>query len=592
MIVVGINEGHNSTACILSDNTILAAVSEERMTRKKVEYGFPQQAIEKCLEITGIDKRDIDRVAIATIQLPPHYMAIKRDTYFSIKDYIREQKEYWWPKIYEGKNVNYLDVFSDRDYRHQLSYDFSRLKDYSDMAAFLPVRRSNASQYFSLPEDRITFYDHHACHAAYGYYGSPFRGKDVLIFTADGGGDGTSGTVSMVKDGKIQLVHRCQNCNLGRMYRYVTLILGMKQNEHEYKVMGLAPYSKDYVMAEPYKVYAETLQNDGLDFTYKIKPKDHYFYFKERLDGCRFDGIAKAVQTRLEELLVGWVKEGVKKTGIRTIVLSGGVAMNVKANKIIGEMDEVDEIFVAPSPGDESTAIGSAYLTLAETFTDREIQPIKHVYLGPEFGKEDIFAVINEAGYAEKYRIKDGVTTNEVAQILASGGIVARMSGRMEFGARALGNRSILTNPKDFDTVRIINEMIKGRDFWMPFTPSILKERETDYINNPKGISAPFMTIAFESTPLARKELRGAIHPYDFTVRPQLVDKNTNPAYWELIKAFEQLTGIGALLNTSFNLHGEPIVASPRDALQTFENSGLKYLLLNDVLVEKKKMTE
>jgi carbamoyltransferase len=363
----------------------------------------------------------------------------------------------------------------------------------------------------------------------------------------------------------------------------------MKQNEHEYKVMGLAPYAKDYVMSEPYRIYAETLQNDGLDFTYKIKPKDHYFYFKERLDGCRFDGIAKAIQTRIEELLLGWIKEGIKQTGIRTIVFSGGVAMNVKANKRIGEMNEVEDIFVSPSPGDESTAIGAAYMAVAEKLSDRMIPPIHHAYLGPSFSSREIMNALSEAGAFERYLIKERATIDEIAQILAKGGIVARLSGRMEFGARALGNRSILASPKGFETVRVINEMIKGRDFWMPFTPSILKERETDYIVNPKRLFASFMTIAFDSTSLARAELKGAIHPYDFTVRPQVVEKEINPAYWELIKAFEKITGIGALLNTSFNLHGQPIVNSPRDALKTFAESGLEYLLLNDILVEKKE---
>ncbi|MDY7034775.1 MAG: carbamoyltransferase C-terminal domain-containing protein [Thermodesulfobacteriota bacterium] len=589
MNIVGINEGHNSTACVLQDGVLTAAISEERLTRKKVEYGYPARAIEKCLEITGLRKNEIDRVAISTRHLPPHYMIIKRDTSFSIKDYIREQKEYWRPKIYEEKSVNYLDVFNDRDYRHEFPYDFSGLKDSNNMDDFLQIRISNAARLFNLPKNRISVYDHHSCHAAYGYYGSLFRDRDTLIFTADGGGDGTSGTVSMVKKGKIQTIHRCRNCNLGRMYRYATLILGMKQNEHEYKVMGLAPYARDYVMEDPYNIYAETLQNDGLDFTYKIKPKDHYFYFKERLDGCRFDGIARAIQTRLEELLSGWIKEGIKRTGIGNIAFSGGVAMNVKANKRIGEMDEVEEIFVSPSPGDESTAIGAAYLSAAEDLNESKIQPIRHVYLGPEYSDDEIMASLKVMRAFEKYNIKEGVSPENIARIMAGGGIVARISGRMEFGARALGNRSILANPRDFDTVRIINEMIKGRDFWMPFTPSILKERETDYLINKKRLSAPFMTIAFNTTPLAKKELGGAIHPYDFTARPQLVEKETNPAYWELIKAFEKLTGIGALLNTSFNLHGDPIVASPYDALKTFEESGLEYLLMNNILVKKRE---
>ncbi len=589
LIVIGINEGHNSTACVSQDGKILTVISEERITRKKNEYGFPSRAIEKCLEIVGIKKEDVDQVAIATKEVAPYYMVTKRNTSFSIKDFIREQKEYWYPKIYEGKEVDFLTVFNDRDFRDELPYDFSSVKDYSDAEAFLSIRISNAAKYFGLSEEKILVYDHHACHAAYGYYASPFREMDLLVYTADGGGDGTSGTVSMVRNGDLQEIHRCKYCNLGRIYRYVTLILGMKMTEHEYKVMGMAPYAKDYITAEPYSVIAETIQNDGLDFNYKVKPKDHYFYYKERLDGCRFDGIACAVQTRLEELLVGWVKAGIDQTGIQNILLSGGVAMNVKANKMISEIDEVKNIFVAPSSGDESTAIGAAYLLSSEFIQKDKIQPLDNAYLGHEFNNNDILNALKELDSNNKFSIQEGITEGEIAGILAKGEIVARLAGRMEFGARALGNRSIIANPKSIETIRIINEMIKGRDFWMPFAPSILKEREADYIVNPKGLAAPFMTMAFDSTHLAREELKGAIHPYDFTIRPQLVEKEINPGYWKIIKAFENLTGIGALLNTSFNLHGEPVVASPEDAIRTFRESGLEYLLMNNILVKKRK---
>jgi carbamoyltransferase len=362
----------------------------------------------------------------------------------------------------------------------------------------------------------------------------------------------------------------------------------MKMSEHEYKVMGMAPYAKDEIMAEPYAVYAETLQNDGLDFKYKVKPKDSYFHFKERFDSCRFDGIAKAIQVRTEELLVKWIENAIDHTGIGNLVFSGGVAMNVKANKRIGEMEKVEDFFVPPSGGDESTAIGAAYLMIAEKLGENEISPISSAYLGHEFGESDVKEALKTANASDSCDIKEKVTSKELAEILAGGGIIARLYGRMEFGARALGNRSILANPKDFDVVRVINEMIKRRDFWMPFTPSILKEREHDYIVNPRNYPAPFMTVGFDSTPLARDELRAAIHPYDFTVRPQLVEKEINPGYWELIKEFEKITGVGAVLNTSFNLHGEPIVASPSDALKTFFDSGLNNLLLNDTLVQKR----
>ena len=588
MITVGINEGHNSTACVFKDGQIMAAISEERITRQKTESGFPTKAIEKCLEIAGVSIEDVDNVAISTHHLPATYMITKRNTHFSIKDYVREQKEYWRPKLFENKDVDYLSLFSEHDYRDELPYDFSKLKDFNDIAAFTEIRMENARKFFNLPPEKIVIYDHHLCHAAYAYYASPFRKKDVLVITADGGGDYTSGTVNCVKNGKLEVIHRCKNNNIGRMYRYTTLILGMKLSEHEYKVMGMAPYAKDEIMAEPYAIYAETLQNDGLDFKYKVKPKGNFFHFKEQFDSCRFDGISKAIQTRTEELITTWIKNALDHTGLKNLVYSGGVAMNVKVNKRLGEMEEIEEFFVPPSGGDESTAIGAAYLTLAETLDETEIHHISSAYLGHEFDNNDVMEALKKVNASKTCIIKENATSKELAEILSKGGIIARLAGRMEFGARALGNRSIIANPKDFDVVRVINEMIKRRDFWMPFTPSILKEREHDYLINPKGYASPFMAIGFDSTELAREELKAAIHPYDFTVRPQLVEKEINPQYWELIKEFEKITGVGAVLNTSFNLHGEPIVASPGDALKTFFESGLDNLLLNNILVQKK----
>jgi carbamoyltransferase len=165
--------------------------------------------------------------------------------------------------------------------------------------------------------------------------------------------------------------------------------------------------------------------------------------------------------------------------------------------------------------------------------------------------------------------------------------VVARLAGRMEYGARALGNRSILANPNNPDTVRVINEQMKNRDFWMPFAGTLLAERADDYLENPKHLPSPYMMLAFKTKPLAHKEMRAAMHPYDFTMRPQILEQNHNPAYYRLIKAFEKYTGIGGVLNTSFNLHGFPIVLGPSEAYHAFQNSGLQYLALENHLISK-----
>ncbi len=219
----------------------------------------------------------------------------------------------------------------------------------------------------------------------------------------------------------------------------------------------------------------------------------------------------------------------------------------------------------------------------------QEIEPLGNNYLGMAFSSDQIEKTLNESNCYNKYKVEKLEDINsKTANLLASGEIVARFEGRMEWGARALGNRSILMDPRNVEKVKELNKAIKKRDFWMPFAPTILKERQQDYLVNPKNIRSPYMTIAFSTTEKGRKELPAATHAYDSTARPQILEKEFNPQYYDLIKKFESLTGIGAVLNTSFNLHGEPIVCSPEDALKTFENSGLKYLTLNNYLVSKK----
>jgi carbamoyltransferase len=218
---------------------------------------------------------------------------------------------------------------------------------------------------------------------------------------------------------------------------------------------------------------------------------------------------------------------------------------------------------------------------------DPNIEPLGPIYLGPAYGESEIDAALRKFG--EKYSIRAegaGDIGATIAELLHKNKVVARFDGRLEFGARALGNRSILANPSDPSNTRKINDMIKMRDFWMPFAPSILSEREADYILNPKRIPAPYMIMTFNTTD-KRRDIQAAIHPSDFTVRPQVLVKTHNPKYWSIIDRFADFAGIGAILNTSFNLHGEPIVATPEDALSTFVRSGLEYLALGDRLVQK-----
>ena len=275
------------------------------------------------------------------------------------------------------------------------------------------------------------------------------------------------------------------------------------------------------------------------------------------------------------------------------IVEPGGIFMNVKANLLLAKLSAISELFIMPSCGDESNAIGAAYQAYYGSKTkiksESTYTPIDHIYLGPEFTSHEMETALQAKGASERYKVSRPTNLEDhAAALLAEDGIIARMSGRMEFGARSLGNRSILGDPRDYRIVANINKMIKNRDFWMPFAPTILAERAKDYLVNPKELDSSFMMLAFDTTPEGYGCLPAAIHPYDSTARPQILRETDNPAYHRLIRCFEARTGVGAVLNTSFNLHGDPIVCSPTEALETFEKSGLPHLILGEFLVSKR----
>ena len=579
MKILGLSIGELSTACLMIDGKVVACASEERFSRKKNEMRYPEVSIAYCLDKAGILSTDLDLITVASVHHRGDYQATKKFSSFSIGDYVREQNEYFYPVMYKGEDIKWIDVFRDKIHSNQYPGGFDKL-DYSTEKPFIDLLHRGIKD--QLGEVSIIHLDHHSCHAYYAYHASPFRGKPCLVFTMDGYGDGLTASINIVENDHIMRIANSEDCSIGRLYRYITLLLGMKPNEHEYKVMGLAPYAKPDVINHPYQVFKKGMYVDGIGFKFHEKPPDLYFYYKKELEGCRFDGIAGALQKYTEEIITEWVRNATKKTGIRRIVFTGGVSMNVKAMKGIAELPEVDEFFVCPSGGDESMAIGSCYIGNGGG------KPLDDVYLGPEFSNRFIETLIKKEHLEDKYDITRNISAFKLAYLISEGSVIGRCVGRMEFGARALGNRSILADPRDPAMVRKINDKIKSRDFWMPFAPSILAEREKDYIINPKNLSSPYMTLAFDSTDKARKEIPAALHPADYTMRPQIVTKESNPEYHALIREFEKITDVGALLNTSFNLHGHPIICNPRDALGVMENSGIDGIVLNDILIMRR----
>lgn len=568
MNVLGIHDGHNASACLVVDGRVVYCIQEERLTSRKNYFGFPSRSVKTILALADLRPEDVDFVAMGSLHTPK----LTGDTTGS---YEKQASRLWSLAVEAAMKTPIYTVYKNRAREER----------------FRNLRQA------SLEGGKAVFVDHHLCHAASAYYGAPWKEEKVLVLTCDGSGDELCATVSVGEKGALhKIAETPRGHSLGDIYSRVTFLLGLVPLEHEWKVMGLAPYSPESGMRKSYDVFTRYLAVDGKGLTFRrsIPEPTQMIYARLRrdLELHRFDWISAGVQKFAEDLLLAWVGRAVATTGIRKLAAAGGVFMNVKANKLLLEMEEVDDLFVFPSCGDESISIGAAFNVYAqkcrESGRDVDIPPLADIYYGPDFTDDQVKASILEAerrGLALRYEQVTDMETR-VAELLAKGEIVARCKGRMEFGARALGNRSILADPSRFECVRTINMMVKKRDFWMPFAPVIRKERQEEYIMNPKGTKAPYMILSFDSTD-RRNEMIAAVHQADLTARPQVLEKGWNPAYYAILEEFERLTGRGVLLNTSFNLHGYPMVYGPDEALWVFENSDLCYLALGNYLVTK-----
>ena len=585
MIVLGISETHCATAAVLRDGEIVGCASEERFSRLKNDAGYPRLAVDALLGDLGIAAGAVDRVVLAGTRIPSYdwMNRVMRDEAYMRRYYgvgLEAPRRGLTGRARKlGAKLGLLDPAPGK----------APLTD--------GERRGHVTGHLRLAGDRVKVVDHHTCHAAAAYYGSPFGGRPALVLTNDNSGDGLCGTVSSAS-GTTLTRHEATPSgpgSLGSFYTLVTLLLGMKPGEHEYKVMGLAPYAParetERAVAALGKVFA---MSEGKPSLFEWRRRGPlYRALLEATLGLRFDGIAGGAQQILEEALVRWTRLAQGRYGGERLALGGGVFMNVKANMLIAGESWLGELFVFPSCGDESNAVGAAYLgyldLCAEAGHAPAPRPFGPAYLGPDVKDAEIEDVIRRRDLASRYRVSEHAGIEEkIADLLVSDGVVARCAGRMEFGARALGNRSILANPSDHRVVDVINRMIKSRDFWMPFAPTILREREADYLVNPRGLASPYMMLAFPTNAKGRDEIVAAIHPQDGTARAHLLDEAWNPPYYRVIREFERRTGIGAVLNTSFNLHGEPLVASAEDAVDTFERSGLPHLALGHWLISKK----
>ncbi|MDQ3239094.1 MAG: glycosyltransferase [bacterium] len=576
--ILAVHLSHNSTASLLIDGKIVGCVSEERFNRQKNFTGFPTQSIEYLLKSQHITIDDIDYIINAGNSLTLGWVPTS--------DKKHAYKKYLFLIYYLMSLSPFIDMVI-RQLHYVLTKESSKEEIISQIKSNLEIS-----------DDQILFSPHHHCHAYSAFYGTvPLsqQKKPHLVLTHDGEGDMLCGLImKSTSEGKLKVVKEISAGNsIAAVYGNVTDLMGMKINEHEYKIMGLSPYTSEFETKKVYPLFDKLIQIKGVDIKSLFGQRAGYMYLQRHLINRRFDGIAGAAQKFVEEKIIQWIKNAISEYQINDIVLGGGLFMNVKANKLIGELTEVNSLSICPSAADESTPIGAVYWGYEYYCTKNNLDfapsPLENLYLGPEYSDQEIQEIINSQNLENIYKInKHHEINSHIGLLLSQGKIVARFSGRSEWGARALGNRSIMADPRDLEIIRVINEQIKSRDFWMPFASSILSERANDYLINPKQIEAPHMILAFDTTDLGKKELKAAIHPYDFTSRPQIVSQSSSPQYYEIIKSFETLTGVGGILNTSFNIHGEPIVGSPQDALNTFKNSGLRHLALGNYLLEKR----
>jgi carbamoyltransferase len=592
--VLALSVSHNSSAAVMKNGKIIAAVCEERSRRKKNFIGYPRNAIDYCLHKANIAPSDLTKIAYTTVDNPPLMVKASTNTQFTLNDYW----DYYGGKYYQRKLknescFNYLKWLRDSPQFNNIDvgFDYSFLTD--DILENEPLQIElfrnecirHLGNHLKIDNQKIQFLDHHTCHAYYAYFGSPFRAEDCLVLTLDGWGDGRNQTVWHAKNDQLHLLSESNQNDLGRIYKLTTLLLGMRPDEHEFKVMGLAPYAKEAYARKAMSILQDLMTVDGMVIRSKNRPKDLLSYLETGWKTERFDNIAAAVQKYTENTACELVKNIVRKTGIHKIVLGGGIAMNIKMNQAIAQLEEIDSIFVCGSSGDESLSIGGCYLLNSNRHSN---EPLAHLYLGYDI-KDEIEA-FDVRSHVDEFAVEVDVSPRRIAELLANGDILACIRGRAEFGARALGNRSILADPRKKSTVQKINEAIKNRDFWMPFALSILEEHSDTYISNPKNISSPYMAISMRVDERNYEKIEAGTHPYDKTVRPQFVTTQASPEYYKIIKEFYKLTGVPALLNTSFNLHGEPIVDTIEDGIRTFRNSGLDHLLIEDRIILSKRL--
>ncbi len=572
MIILGINAYHgDASAAILCDGKLIAAAEEERFNRIKHSAGFPYKAIEYCLKEASINIEDVDHIAISR---NPSANLHRKIIYL----------------LKKGKFINKMVI--------------DRL---ANVAKVWDIK-SELARYFNVGMDKIKApvhrIEHHLAHAASTYYVSPF--EEATIITVDGFGDFCSTTWGEGKGKNIKILGKVIfPHSLGIFYTALCQFIGFCKYGDEGKVMGLAPYGepeyidvmkkivliKDSCFELGLKYFLH--HTNGVDMTWKEGSPSIGIIFSDemkkefgsaRLQGepidSRHENIAASMQLMLEEAVFEIIRNAVKNTGINYLALAGGVAFNSVMNGKIKNNTSVERLFIQPAAGDAGTALGAALYVYNTLEKKPERFEMKHAYTGPEFSDKEIEEAINSYNLKYCYR-KDYI--EYAAKLLTQGKIIGWFNGRMEYGPRALGNRSIIADPRSAEMKDILNARIKHRESFRPFAPTILREYTNEYFEYDE--ESPFMLLVYPIKQEKRREIPAVTH-IDGTGRLQTIRREDNAPYYDLINNFRKLTGVPLVLNTSFN-ENEPIVCTPSDAIKCFLMTKMDVLFLSNFCIEK-----
>lgn len=595
---------HDSAATLTVDGHIIAAAQEERFTRKKHDEAFPANAIRFCLEYSGLELSELD--AIVFYDKP--FLKFERllETYYGFAP--KGLISFWKSIPVWIKEKLFLKKLLKDELKKIGNWDSKKTK--------------------------LLFPDHHLSHAASAFYPSPF--EEAAILTLDGVGEWATASICLGKGKEIKLLRELRfPHSLGLLYSAFTYFLGFRVNSGEYKLMGLAPYgnpkSEDIGIYKA-KIYKELIdvKDDGSlwlnqkYFNYAAglrmvndKKWAALFGFERRESESELEqkhcNLGLAIQEVTEEIVLRMAVEAKRITGAKNLCLAGGVALNCVSNGKLQTSGIFEKLFIVPAAGDAGGSLGAALAGEHIYFgNDRKVNPedgMQGGYLGPYFSSKEI--ELMAIRYKAKFeKIEDfSVLSSRTAQILAEGNVVGWFQGRMEFGPRALGNRSILGDARNPEMQKKLNLKIKYRESFRPFAPSVLEEDCEEYFNYDG--KSPYMLLVhpisegrkkglpkgYEGFPLREKlyHLRSdipAVTHIDFSARIQTVSKSTNERYWELISAFKNETGYGLLVNTSFNVRGEPIVCTPEDAYKCLMRTEMDYLVIGDFLFSKASQPE